>query len=33
MDLETQKWKHALIPYVVGTSPTIDGLERYVAAQ
>ncbi|KAH0653299.1 hypothetical protein KY289_030977 [Solanum tuberosum] len=33
VELETQKWKHALILYVVGAAPTIASLERYIAAQ
>uniref|UniRef100_M1DNN1 Endonuclease/exonuclease/phosphatase n=1 Tax=Solanum tuberosum TaxID=4113 RepID=M1DNN1_SOLTU len=33
VELETQKWKHALILYVVGVTPTIASLERYITAQ
>ncbi|KAH0717608.1 hypothetical protein KY285_013639 [Solanum tuberosum] len=31
VELETQRWKHALILYVVGANPTIAALERYIA--
>ncbi|KAH0752001.1 hypothetical protein KY285_005149 [Solanum tuberosum] len=33
VDLETNKWKHTIILYVVGASPTIASLERYIANQ
>ncbi|KAG5619818.1 hypothetical protein H5410_005036 [Solanum commersonii] len=33
VELETQKWKLALILYVVGAAPTIASLERYVVAK
>ncbi|KAG5621962.1 hypothetical protein H5410_007180 [Solanum commersonii] len=29
VELETQRWKHALILYVVGANPTIAALERF----
>lgn len=33
VDLETKKWKHALILQVVGALPTIASLEWYIANQ
>ncbi|KAH0642180.1 hypothetical protein KY290_033780 [Solanum tuberosum] len=33
VEVETQRWKHALILYVVGAEPTIAAIERYIAAQ
>ncbi|XP_019237787.1 PREDICTED: uncharacterized protein LOC109217944 [Nicotiana attenuata] len=32
IEKETQKWKQALILYVVGGSPTIGAMERYIAS-
>nr|XP_016506018.1 PREDICTED: uncharacterized protein LOC107823827 [Nicotiana tabacum] len=32
IEVETQKWKLALILYVVGGSPTIGAMERYIAS-
>ncbi|KAH0709082.1 hypothetical protein KY284_010509 [Solanum tuberosum] len=33
VELETVRWKHALILYVVGADPTIAAVERYISAQ
>lgn len=33
VDKATEEWKQALILYVVGTSPTIAAVERYIATQ
>lgn len=32
IEKENSKWKQALIVYVVGDSPTIGALERFIAA-
>lgn len=32
VDMETFKWKHALMLYVVGADPTIAAVERFIAA-
>lgn len=31
LERETAKWKHALIMYVVGSSPSIGAIERFIA--
>lgn len=31
VDKKTEKWKHALIMYVVGNSPSIGAVERFIA--
>lgn len=33
MEKETEKWQNAIILYVVGNTPTIGALERFVASQ
>ncbi|KAK4736663.1 hypothetical protein R3W88_000360 [Solanum pinnatisectum] len=33
VEVETLRWKHGLILYMVGVEPTIAAIERYIAAQ
>lgn len=33
IDKETEKWKNALILCVIGASPTIASLERFIASE
>lgn len=33
VDRETTKWKHAIVLYVVGDSPSIGALDRFIISQ
>lgn len=33
MELETTKWQKAIIVYIIGESPSIGAMERFIAMQ